>query len=80
MKCHGKCYLKKQLKQAGTNTGTGSEGSRKMEIDILVFLLPHPLRKVFSHAFSVPSLYNLWRSAFVSRLFIADIFHPPPDN
>ena len=82
VKCHGKCYLKKQLKKAEKasedNTGKQNTGSGKQWAEISLFIVPDIItitRVVFAQATAQLSFY----SRAVLPGIAASVFHPPQD-
>jgi len=77
LKCCGKCYLNKQLKKAGGDENGSKNLPNKIEKnEVLVFLLPPPLR-LLKHAFSETVIKNpVLQSLYDSKITRA-FFHPP---
>lgn len=77
-KCCGKCYLKKQLKNATDNeNGSSKTPTVKIEKSEVVCLLPKVLTLTPAIVFKSPSVYNPVSKAFIVMPFSSSVFHPP---
>lgn len=77
MKCCGKCYLKKQIKNVSGDTGNSSEHRNKTEhFETDAFIIPHHISFERSTYTEVSSYYSIDNSHY-QFLYHKGVFHPP---
>lgn len=77
MKCHGKCYLKKQLKQTDERENSGNPFSKSEQVQLSVFVLPASFTQQLVDHLSAVLIHNTSYRAISGINPLKDIFHPP---
>lgn len=75
MRCQGKCFLKKELKQAENESGKSKKSYEQQELILAMPVLPAALPAVFREAVEKPEI--LFRNSHYRHLFLSKVFHPP---